>query len=95
MLLSIQALLSAPNPDDPLDTTVAEAWKKDEESAIEEGERSGKLGHNEVHLHGVASPAFAKNGCIRLQLAVYNTGCSFPLFFHCSVRPRVSRASSV
>ena len=39
VLLSIQALLSAPNPDDPLDTTVAEAWKKDEESAIEEGER--------------------------------------------------------
>ncbi|KAK7101654.1 ubiquitin-conjugating enzyme E2 N-like [Littorina saxatilis] len=36
VLLSIQALLSAPNPDDPLDTNVAEAWKKDEESAIEE-----------------------------------------------------------
>ena len=68
MLLSIQALLSAPNPDDPLDTTVAEAWKKDEESAIEEGERSGKLGNklnNEVHLHGVASPAFAENGCVK------------------------------
>ncbi|PVD24881.1 hypothetical protein C0Q70_15371 [Pomacea canaliculata] len=36
VLLSIQALLSAPNPDDPLDTNVAEAWKKDEESAIEQ-----------------------------------------------------------
>ena len=69
MLLSIQALLSAPNPDDPLDTTVAEAWKKDEESAIEEGERSGKLGNNEVHLHGVALPAFAENGWIHLQCA--------------------------
>lgn len=27
VLLSIQALLSAPNPDDPLDNTVAELWK--------------------------------------------------------------------
>mmetsp|Transcript_17057 Transcript_17057/g.34345 ORF Transcript_17057/g.34345 Transcript_17057/m.34345 type:complete len:99 (+) Transcript_17057:192-488(+) len=34
VLLSIQALLSAPNPDDPLDNNVAEIWKKDEAEAI-------------------------------------------------------------
>jgi len=34
VLLSIQALLSAPNPEDPLDTGVADHWKQDEVSAI-------------------------------------------------------------
>ena len=34
VLLSIQALLSAPNPDDPLDNDVAEQWKTDEASAV-------------------------------------------------------------
>merc|ERR1719223_975638 len=34
VLLSVQALLSAPNPDDPLDNTVAEIWKSDESEAI-------------------------------------------------------------
>jgi len=34
VLLSIQALLSAPNPDDPLANDVAEHWKRDEHSAI-------------------------------------------------------------
>lgn len=38
MLLSIQALLSAPNPDDPLANDVAEQWKKNESQAIETGE---------------------------------------------------------
>eukprot|EP01006_Ploeotia_vitrea_P000646 TRINITY_DN103402_c0_g1_i1.p1 TRINITY_DN103402_c0_g1~~TRINITY_DN103402_c0_g1_i1.p1 ORF type:complete len:149 (+),score=16.46 TRINITY_DN103402_c0_g1_i1:31-477(+) len=35
VLLSIQALLSAPNPDDPLANDVAAEWKKDEKAAIE------------------------------------------------------------
>ncbi|XP_077356683.1 ubiquitin-conjugating enzyme E2Nb isoform X1 [Festucalex cinctus] len=35
VLLSIQALLSAPNPDDPLANDVAEQWKKSESAAIE------------------------------------------------------------
>ena len=35
VLLSIQALLSAPNPDDPLANDVAEHWKKNEADAIE------------------------------------------------------------
>lgn len=34
VLLSIQALLSAPNPDDPLDNNVAEVWKSNEQEAI-------------------------------------------------------------
>lgn len=37
VLLSIQALLSAPNPDDPLANDVADAWKKNELKAIETG----------------------------------------------------------
>jgi ubiquitin-conjugating enzyme E2 N len=36
VLLSIQALLSAPNPDDPLANDVAEHWKRDEVAAIKE-----------------------------------------------------------
>jgi len=34
VLLSIQALLSAPNPDDPLANDVAEHWKRSEVDAI-------------------------------------------------------------
>ena len=37
VLLSIQALLSAPNPDDPLANDVAEQWKQNENAAIAEG----------------------------------------------------------
>ena len=36
ILLSIQALLGAPNPDDPLANDVAERWKTDEPAAIRE-----------------------------------------------------------
>jgi ubiquitin-conjugating enzyme E2 N len=35
ILLSIQALLGAPNPDDPLDNNVAQRWKDDEPAAIQ------------------------------------------------------------
>ena len=34
VLLSIQALMSSPNPDDPLDAKVAEAWLADEDKAL-------------------------------------------------------------
>lgn len=34
VLLSIQALLSAPNPDDPLANDVAEKWKLNESEAL-------------------------------------------------------------
>jgi hypothetical protein len=37
VLLSIQALLSAPNPDDPLANDVANHWKSDEKAALETG----------------------------------------------------------
>ena len=37
VLLSIQALLATPNPDDPLSNDVAAAWKADEEAAIKTG----------------------------------------------------------
>ena len=40
VLLSIQALLSAPNPDDPLANDVAEQWKTNESKAIETGKTS-------------------------------------------------------
>lgn len=35
VLLSIQALLSAPNPEDPLANDVAEEWKRNEMEAIQ------------------------------------------------------------
>jgi ubiquitin-conjugating enzyme E2 N len=35
VLLSIQALLSAPNPDDPLADNVAKHWKENEQQAVE------------------------------------------------------------
>ena len=34
VLLSIQALMSAPNLDDPLDEDIATAWKSDQDAAI-------------------------------------------------------------
>jgi len=34
VLLSVQALLGAPNPDDPLANDVAQRWKEDERAAI-------------------------------------------------------------
>lgn len=37
VLLSIQALMSAPNPDDPLDNAVAEMWKTNEPMALRTG----------------------------------------------------------
>lgn len=47
VLLSIQALLSAPNPDDPLANDVAEQWKNDEYGAIEQArEWTRKYAHN-------------------------------------------------
>ncbi|MBE3046766.1 hypothetical protein IMZ48_30400 [Candidatus Bathyarchaeota archaeon] len=35
ILLSIQALLGAPNPDDPLAADVAKSWKENEQAAIQ------------------------------------------------------------
>lgn len=35
VLLSVQALLSSPNPDDPLANDVAQHWKENENAAIQ------------------------------------------------------------
>jgi len=43
VLLSIQALLSAPNPDDPLANDVAELWKVNEQEAIRHAKDWTKL----------------------------------------------------
>lgn len=40
LLASIQALLSAPNPDDPLAENIAKHWKSNEAEAVETGECS-------------------------------------------------------
>jgi len=53
VLLSIQALLSAPNPDDPLANDVAELWKSNEQQAISTARAWTKL---------YASPAEAQDG---------------------------------
>lgn len=37
LLYSIQALLSAPNPDDPLSENIAKHWKTNEVEAVETG----------------------------------------------------------
>lgn len=37
---SIQALLSAPNPDDPLSENIAKHWKSNEAEAVETGNLS-------------------------------------------------------
>jgi ubiquitin-protein ligase len=37
VVFSIQALLSAPNPDDPLADNVAKHWKANETEAVETG----------------------------------------------------------
>lgn len=36
---SIQALLSAPNPDDPLSENIAKHWKSNEAEAVETGDK--------------------------------------------------------
>lgn len=38
--ISIQALLSAPNPDDPLSENIAKHWKTNEAEAVETGKVS-------------------------------------------------------
>jgi len=47
VLLSIQALLSAPNPDDPLANDVADNWKRNESNAIKTAKEWTKLYANQ------------------------------------------------
>jgi ubiquitin-protein ligase len=55
VLLSIQALLSAPNPEDPLANDVAQHWKEDEKEAINTGRRERV---RESTMENVNSPGF-------------------------------------
>ena len=61
VLLSIQALLSAPNPDYPLDNTVASLWKSDEKEALKRAreftESFAMQGRNNGSENGAAAAA--------------------------------------
>ena len=48
VLLSIQALLSAPNPDDPLSEKIAKAWKDNEAEAIKTAKNAFQSSSNRV-----------------------------------------------
>jgi ubiquitin-protein ligase len=52
-LLSVQALLSAPNPDDPLANDVASHWKEDEKGAIAQGKKREKRENNAKRLYTI------------------------------------------
>lgn len=43
VMISIQALMSSPNPDDPLANDVANHWKEDESAACEEAARQTRI----------------------------------------------------
>jgi|Transcript_18605 ubiquitin-conjugating enzyme E2 N len=47
VLLSIQALMSSPNPDDPLDNGIAEHWISNEASALNQAREWTALYANE------------------------------------------------
>ena len=73
VLLSIQALLSAPNPDDPLDNAVAEVWKKNEAEALQrarEFTESFAMKHN---APAVASAAAGSNSAAAAAAAAAAT----------------------
>ncbi|QRV78416.1 ubiquitin-conjugating enzyme [Ceratobasidium sp. AG-Ba] len=65
VLLSIQALLSAPNPDDPLATDVAKHYKEDEKDAIRLGQaasrpstsRSASVQTGTTDMSGASAPS--------------------------------------
>ena len=59
-------MLSAPNPDDPLDTGIAERWKSDEAGAIAEGAFffcSGYVSRQQAGLIGADSPLLSGVRC--------------------------------
>lgn len=51
LMCSIQALLSAPNPDDPLSENIAKHWKNNEAEAVETGNmiQTTNSEHNSLH----------------------------------------------
>lgn len=67
VLLSIQGLLSAPNPDDPLDNNVAEHWKRNEADAV----IKGMLYHRVSIEYGLYDGAFCALIYIRLSCSAW------------------------
>lgn len=55
MLLSIQVLLAAPEPDDPLDSSVAELFKSDYAEFERKGAFQKRRGYNRIHLYPYGS----------------------------------------
>lgn len=47
VLLSVQALLSEPVPEDPLDHAIAELWKTDNKQAVKNGTQKSKVVHSQ------------------------------------------------
>ncbi len=63
VLLSIQALLGAPNPEDPLANDVAQHWKEDEKAAIEVAAQWTKL--YAIRQDGIKDSNTKDNNAIR------------------------------
>ena len=63
VLLSIQALLSAPNPDDPLANDVAQLWKENESQAIKTGEFTCLIKTDVSSLHSIECLRGPANAC--------------------------------
>ncbi|OZJ02434.1 hypothetical protein BZG36_04466 [Bifiguratus adelaidae] len=62
VLLSIQALLSAPNPDDPLANDVAQHWKENEKDAINTGKLTCALCQQIIKTEQVWPAHLASSG---------------------------------
>ena len=74
VLLSIQALLSAPNPDDPLANDVAELWKSNEAKAIENGMCKKEIVKPVYNGHCIDTPTSLTLRALRVQSTpLYNS----------------------
>lgn len=78
VLLSIQGLLSAPNPDDPLDNNVAEHWKRNEADAVVKGKYFALFYHVFTRLT-LTCPSQQENGPnalqVRFQVSYFGSCC--------------------
>ncbi|KAF9589145.1 hypothetical protein IFM89_019461 [Coptis chinensis] len=73
VLLSIQALLSAPNPDDPLSENIAKHWKSNEVEAVETAKEWTRL--KKVLLEILDKHYFQKNEKIKKQENEHSSNC--------------------
>ncbi|KAL3909314.1 MAG: hypothetical protein SGPRY_009471 [Prymnesium sp.] len=82
VLLSIQALLSAPNPDDPLANDVADHWKHDETGALEKARQRCQLVRAEVWLHSLTVDPFQMNWLLSSfpRTSWYKIGFQVPVY---------------